>query len=100
VCVVEFGALLLPKLVGIAAGLLWTLEEEERGEGGQRGGVPSMSNGMWSVALGAAAPAAERTCSALSSSRSSFNNLVNQTCPPHVLLLLLLLDAYFLLLRV
>ncbi len=95
---------MLPKLVGIAAGLLWTLEEEERGEerreGEQRGGVPSMSNGMWSVALGAVAPAAERTCSALSSSRSSFNNLVNQTCPPHfLLLLLLLLGAYFLPLR-
>lgn len=58
-----------------------------------------MSNGMWSVALGAAAPAAERTCSALSSSRSSFNNLVNQTCPAHILLLLLLLGASFLLLR-
>lgn len=49
-----------------------------------------MSNGMWSVALGAAAPAAERTCSALSSSRSSFNNLVNQTFPPHIFFLLLL----------
>lgn len=40
-CVVEFGALLLPKLVGIAAGLLWALEEEERGKG--RGGATRWS---------------------------------------------------------
>ncbi|CAM6075090.1 unnamed protein product [Sphagnum tenellum] len=49
-----------------------------------------MSNGMWSVALGAAAPAAERTCSALSSSRSSFNNLPQ--CKPRQFALLHTLD--------